>query len=140
VISETIISSESDWIKWSSFHEKTLSGVVAIHGVMGAGKTSAIKNWLISFNSQDVGSSPTFSLMNEYKSPNGPIFHFDFYRITEAAEAEDIGLTDYLYSGNPCWIEWPENISELLPEDAHHLYITENSLGSRKITLETYDI
>ena len=79
MISETIISSEADWLKWSIDNKKTLEGIVAVHGEMGVGKTTAIKQWLRSINSKDAGSSPTFSLVNEYDSPGGSIFHFDFY-------------------------------------------------------------
>ena len=139
MISETIISSEADWLKWSIDNKKTLEGIVAVHGEMGVGKTTAIKQWLRSINSKDAGSSPTFSLVNEYDSPGGSIFHFDFYRISNIEEAQDIGLEDYFYSGQPCWIEWPDKISGLLPENTHHLNIVVQSNNSRKVILETYE-
>ena len=139
MISETIICSEADWLKWSIDNKKALEGIVAVYGEMGAGKTTAIKQWLRSINSQDAGSSPTFSLVNEYDSPGGSIFHFDFYRISNLEEAQDIGLEDYFDSGRPCWIEWPDKISELLPENTNCLNIVAQSNNFRKVTLETYE-
>ena len=105
---------------------------------MGVGKTSAVKQWLKSLNSKDLGSSPTFSIVNEYLSPTGVIYHFDFYRLNSLNEAEDIGLDEYFSSGRPCWIEWPENIGNLLPENSHHLHIEKQPDDSRKLTLEIY--
>ncbi len=139
MITETIIGSDTDWLKWSIDNRKALLGIVAVHGEMGVGKTTAIKKWLRSLNCKDLGSSPTFSLVNEYESPNGAIYHFDFYRISNPDEAQDIGLEDYFYSGQPCWIEWPEKIFGLLPENTHHLNIVKQSNNSRKVTLETYE-
>ena len=139
MISETIISSEADWLKWSIDNKKALEGIVAVHGKMGVGKTTAITQRLRSINSDDAGSRPAVSLVNEYDSPGGSIFHFDFYRISNLEEAQDIGLEDYFDSGRPCWIEWPDKISELVPENTHHLNIVAESNNSRKVTLETYE-
>ena len=85
-------------------------------GEMAAGKTTFIKSFCNVLGVEDVVSSPTFSIVNEYDSPNGPIYHFDFYRLKNLQEAYDIGYEDYFYSGNYCLIEWPSKVEELLPE------------------------
>ena len=97
--------------------------IIVFEGEMGSGKTTLIKSICKKINTIDNVSSPTFSLINEYKSQNSIIYHFDFYRLNSVNEAEDIGLDDYFSSGRPCWIEWPENIGNLLPENIHHLHI-----------------
>jgi tRNA threonylcarbamoyladenosine biosynthesis protein TsaE len=89
--------------------------VVAFKGDLGAGKTTLIKNICNFLNVIDEVHSPTFSLVNEYKTKKGDIiYHFDFYRINEIEEAYDIGFEEYLDSGNLCLIEWPEKVEELL--------------------------
>lgn len=86
---------------------------------MGAGKTTLIKEIIKQLGVIDNVSSPTFSLVNEYFSAkNGTIYHFDFYRIEDETEALDIGIDDYFYTNNWCFIEWPQNIDSYLPEDA----------------------
>jgi len=85
-------------------------------GEMAAGKTTFIKVLCETLGVKDVVSSPTFSIVNEYESLNGPIFHFDFYRLKNLQEAYDIGYEEYFYSGNICLIEWPSKVEELLPE------------------------
>jgi tRNA threonylcarbamoyladenosine biosynthesis protein TsaE len=98
--------------------------VIAFKGPMGAGKTTLIKAICEQMGVKDTVSSPTFSLVNEYRSSSGEkIFHFDFYRIKNESEAYDMGYEDYLYSGAWCFIEWPERIGELLPADALTLEI-----------------
>tara|TARA_B100001142_G_scaffold319349_1_gene362701 strand:- start:1081 stop:1503 length:423 start_codon:yes stop_codon:yes gene_type:complete len=139
VVIEKVLKSYEDWRKWSDENRNIISGIVAIYGEMGVGKTSAVKKWLKSLGSKDLGSSPTFSIVNEYLSPTGVIYHFDFYRLNSLNEAEDIGLDDYFSSGRPCWIEWPENIGNLLPENSHHLHIEKQPDDSRKLTLEIYE-
>jgi tRNA threonylcarbamoyladenosine biosynthesis protein TsaE len=84
-------------------------------GSMGAGKTTLIKELCLQLSIQDKVSSPTFSIVNEYRSKKYPIYHFDFYRLENIAEAYDIGAEEYFFSGNYCFIEWPEIISNLLP-------------------------
>ena len=92
--------------------------IFAFHGEMGAGKTTFIKEICKILNVTDVASSPTFSIVNEYKTAEGKkAFHFDFYRIKNEAEAYDLGYEDYFYSGNYCFIEWPEKIENLIPEN-----------------------
>jgi tRNA threonylcarbamoyladenosine biosynthesis protein TsaE len=90
-------------------------------GEMGAGKTTLIKALAKAMGVNELVSSPTFSIVNEYDANGHPLYHFDFYRIKNLQEAYDIGYEEYFYSGNPCFIEWPEKISELLP--AHYLKI-----------------
>ena len=94
------------------------SRVFAFYGKMGAGKTTFIQALCKVLESNDNVTSPTFALINEYQTPiNGSIFHFDFYRIKNLEEAFDLGYEDYLYSGSYCFIEWPEKIESILPEN-----------------------
>lgn len=85
-------------------------------GEMAAGKTTFIKSFCEVLGVEDVVSSPTFSIVNEYESPNGSVYHFDFYRLKNIQEAYDIGYEEYFYSGNYCLVEWPSKVEELLPE------------------------
>ena len=107
--------------------------IVAFHAPMGAGKTtfsSALCRVL--GVAEDAVSSPTFAIVNEYRTREGePVFHFDFYRIKSAAEALDIGFYEYIDSGYLCLMEWPENIEALLPEETLHVYISVLPDGSR---------
>ena len=107
--------------------------VFAFYGNMGAGKTTFIKAVCEQLGVQDVITSPTFAIVNEYTGDNSPIYHFDFYRIKKLEEVYDMGYEDYFYSGAPCFIEWPELIEELLPDDAVKVSITELEDGSRTI-------
>ncbi|MCR5642883.1 MAG: tRNA (adenosine(37)-N6)-threonylcarbamoyltransferase complex ATPase subunit type 1 TsaE [Prevotella sp.] len=109
--------------------------VFAFYGTMGAGKTTFIKAVCEVLGVKDVITSPTFAIVNEYESDNGPIFHFDFYRIKKLEEVYDMGYEDYFYSGSLCFIEWPELIEDLLPEDAVRVTITELPGGMRKIVM-----
>ena len=87
-----------------------------LQGEMGAGKTTIIKAICSALHVTDAMSSPTFSIVNEYRTADDePIYHFDFYRIRSEAEALDIGTDEYLYSGNYCFIEWPEKVRSILP-------------------------
>ena len=108
------------------------SKVFAFYGSMGAGKTTFIKAVCEQLGVKDVITSPTFAIVNEYE---GPIYHFDFYRIKRIEEVYDMGYEDYFYSGGVCFIEWPELIEELLPDDAVRVSITEQEDGSRLIEL-----
>lgn len=99
----------------------------AFYGEMGAGKTTLIKEIASCLEMGDHVSSPTFSLVNEYRSPAGEIiYHFDFYRIKNLEEAIDLGTEEYFYSGNLCLIEWPSLILPLLPERYLRIQITPN--------------
>jgi tRNA threonylcarbamoyladenosine biosynthesis protein TsaE len=109
--------------------------VFAFEGKMGAGKTTFSKALCEQSGVDDVINSPTFSIINEYRcSGTGElIYHFDFYRVNNIREAKEIGVEDYFYCGARCFIEWPEIIKELLPEDTVFITISELSDGSRKI-------
>ena len=112
--------------------------VFAFRGDMGAGKTTFIKAICEELGVEDVINSPTFAIINEYRSGETGelIYHFDFYRINKLSEAEDIGTEDYFYSGALCFIEWPEKIEELLPVDVVEVAITENLDGSRTVEVK----
>ena len=107
--------------------------VFAFYGKMGAGKTTFIKAICEALGVDDVITSPTFAIVNEYTAPSGPVYHFDFYRIKKLEEVYDMGFEDYFYSGALCLIEWPELIEEVLPEDAVKVTIQEKEDGSRAI-------
>ena len=109
--------------------------VFAFYGKMGAGKTTFIKALCKLLGVEDEVNSPTFAIINEYRSQTTAelIYHFDFYRIKKLEEVYDLGYEDYFYSGALCFIEWPELVEDLLPLDAKKVTITENSDGSRTI-------
>jgi len=108
--------------------------VFAFYGKMGAGKTTFIKAICEELGVEDVVNSPTFAIVNEYTDGEGePIFHFDFYRIKKESEAYDIGFEEYVYSGHLCFMEWPELIEDLLPEDTVRVSIEELEDGSREV-------
>ena len=126
--------------------------VFAFYGKMGAGKTTFVKAICEELGVEDVITSPTFAIVNEYttspnpsqggelsSSPLGnfgevPIYHFDFYRIKKLEEVYDMGYEDYFYSGALCFIEWPELIEDLLPDDAVRVTITEDNKGTRVVS------
>ncbi|SHM68343.1 tRNA (adenosine(37)-N6)-threonylcarbamoyltransferase complex ATPase subunit type 1 TsaE [Flavobacterium xinjiangense] len=109
--------------------------VILFHGEMGVGKTTLIKQLCKTLGVTDATSSPTFSLVNEYKTAkNQTVYHFDFYRLNSETEAMDMGIDDYLYSGNWCFIEWAEKIPNLIPEA--HSVITIELLSDGKRSLE----
>ena len=108
--------------------------VFAFYGKMGAGKTTFIKAVCECLGVEDVINSPTFAIVNEYRSETGElIYHFDFYRIKKLEEVYDMGYKDYFYSGALCFIEWPELIEEVLPGNAVKVEIEEAEDGSRVI-------
>ena len=110
--------------------------LVAFYAPMGAGKTTFITAVCKALGvEEDAISSPTFAIVNEYRGRGGrPIFHFDFYRIEQAAEALDIGLYDYLDSGELCLMEWPENVEALLPEETLQVHIEVAPDGTRTLS------
>lgn len=110
--------------------------VFAFFGGMGAGKTTFIKAVCQQMGvTEDMVSSPTFAIVNEYEGSSGSIYHFDFYRIRQISEAVNMGFDDYLYSGNLCFIEWPELVEPLLPEDTVRVIIEEHPDGSRILSM-----
>lgn len=113
------------------------SSVICFKGEMGAGKTTLIQSLCAALSVEDVVSSPTFSLINEYQNKTGKsIYHFDCYRIESEEEALDFGAEEYLYSGNFCLIEWAENITSLLPEDHQTIELEKTGTLTRKLTLK----
>ena len=117
------------------------SRVLAFYGGMGAGKTTFIKAVCEQLGVEDVITSPTFAIVNEY-TPHTPlldarssIFHFDFYRIKKLEEVYDMGYEDYFYSGSLCLIEWPELIEDILPDDARKITIEQLPNGERIVSL-----
>lgn len=112
--------------------------LIAFYAPMGAGKTTFTTAVCKELGvEEDAISSPTFAIVNEYRGRGGrPVFHFDFYRIENPAEALDIGLYDYLDSGDLCLMEWPENIEDLLPEETLKVSISVQPDGSRLMTWE----
>lgn len=115
--------------------------VFALYGKMGAGKTTFIKALCQELGVEDVVTSPTFAVINEYRSDIAGelIYHFDFYRIKKLEEVYDMGYEDYFYSGALCFIEWPELVEELLPGNTIKVTIEELEDGSRKLTMENLD-
>lgn len=109
--------------------------VFAFYGKMGAGKTTFVKAICECLGVEDVITSPTFAIVNEYTSATtgDSIYHFDFYRIKKLEEVYDMGYEDYFYSGALCFLEWPELIEDLLPEDATKVTIEEEEDGSRVV-------
>lgn len=106
--------------------------VVALRGEMGAGKTTLIRAVAEALGASDQVTSPTFALVNQYESGNGErIFHFDFYRIEDEREAFDLGYEEYFYSGDLCFVEWPEKIEGLLPEELMEVRITVDGITER---------
>lgn len=107
--------------------------IFLFYGEMGAGKTTLIKSLCKQLGTDDNIASPTFSIVNEYKTGEGSIFHFDFYRLKTQTEALDMGFEEYLYSGNYCFIEWPEKIPGLLPLHYISIKISVESNNERQI-------
>ena len=98
--------------------------IIALHGPMGAGKTTLIREIASQLGVVDNVTSPTFAIVNQYNTEDDSrIYHFDFYRIERVEEAYDFGYEEYFFSGDLCFIEWPEKITELLPEDTLHITI-----------------
>lgn len=112
--------------------------VLLLHGPMGAGKTTFTAALMAALGCEDLVSSPTFSLVNEYQLPNGAkLFHFDLYRIAHQSELYDIGIEDYLESGYKCVVEWPEKMRTFMPTNHHEIFI-EVAGACRNITFQTH--
>jgi len=110
--------------------------IFLFYGEMGAGKTTFISAICKVLGVEGPTSSPTFSIVNEYASPFGPVFHFDFYRLRDEMEALDLGCEEYFLSGGHCFVEWPEKIPNLLPADATKVVLTVRSPTSRTISVQ----
>lgn len=111
--------------------------VIALHGPMGAGKTTLVSALCRHLGVRDAVSSPTFSLINEYQLPGGrPFYHIDLYRIRDEQEAEQAGIGECLHSGEHCVVEWPELAPELLPPGTLHVYLEPTGPDSRVLKLE----
>ncbi len=112
--------------------------IFAFYGEMGAGKTSFIQSVCKELNVLDVVTSPTFSLVNEYKSSqHGIVYHFDFYRIQTIREVFDLGYEEYFFQDQYCFIEWPEKIEPLLPGSTIKVYLEVMSQGKRHLSFST---
>lgn len=111
--------------------------IFLFYGEMGAGKTTLINKICEILGVQDHTSSPTFSIINEYIATDGPVYHFDFYRLKNQSEAFDLGYEDYFYSGDYCFIEWPEKISDLLPYHYIQIKIYPINETERLIDIQT---
>jgi tRNA threonylcarbamoyladenosine biosynthesis protein TsaE len=110
--------------------------IFLFYGDMGAGKTTLIKSLCKTLGVTDNISSPTFAIVNEYHGAKNNIYHFDFYRLKTQTEALDMGFEEYLHSGNYCFIEWPEKIPDLLPDNYISVSINAIDGNSRSLTIE----
>lgn len=137
---DTIRESAREFIQNIGEHK-----VFAFYGKMGAGKTTFVKAICEELGVEDVITSPTFAIVNEYSLTTAPsslprlgeaLYHFDFYRIKRIEEVYDMGYEDYFYSGALCFIEWPELIEDLLPGDAVRVNIDEQPDGSRRVMVD----
>lgn len=130
--------SDLDRAAWEFLKEIGNHKIVAFFAPMGAGKTTFTTAICKALGvREDAVSSPTFAIINEYKTGTGDsMYHFDFYRITRIAEALDVGFYDYIDSGRLCIIEWPENIEEILPDETLRISITVNPDDSRTVSWE----
>ena len=119
----------------SAFLEAVGEGrLIAFYGHLGAGKTTFIKALCDRLGVEDNVCSPTFTIVNEYMAASGePVYHFDFYRVDSLKEASDLGLEEYFYSGCFCFMEWPEKIAELLPEETVEVHIDPIDSTTRSI-------
>lgn len=113
-----------------------INRIFLFYGDMGAGKTTLIKSLCAAVGVTDEVTSPTFSIVNEYESPDGPVYHFDFYRLKDMSEALDMGYEEYFFSEKYCFIEWPEKIAGLIPEQYTGIRITVLETGERQLTVE----
>ena len=136
---EIIIDSLGDLHKVADLVLSSLEGrnVVAFFAPMGAGKTTLISTLMETLGSEDIVTSPTFALVNQYYTETRePVYHFDFYRINSINEAFDMGYEEYFYSGDLCLVEWPEKVEQLLPDDTMVVKIEIIDETTRLFTIE----
>jgi tRNA threonylcarbamoyladenosine biosynthesis protein TsaE len=132
-VSEEFTESQLPQVAARLIRENPSSHIMAFYGKMGIGKTTLIKAICNYLNVTDIVGSPTFSIVNQYlTSSNQTLYHFDFYRIKKQEEVFDLGYEDYFFSGNYCFLEWPEKIEALLPDDCLKIYLDEKD-GLRSI-------
>jgi tRNA threonylcarbamoyladenosine biosynthesis protein TsaE len=113
--------------------------VIIFNANMGVGKTTLIKELVFQLGVNDLASSPTFSIVNEYEGKEQTkIYHFDLYRLNSETEAYDMGIEEYLYSNNYCFIEWPEKASNLIPEKHSAINIIQLPGGERELTIQNF--
>lgn len=108
--------------------------ILTFSGDLGSGKTTLIRSICRELGIEEPVTSPSFGLVNDYESPEGPVHHFDLYRLKDKKEALDLGFLDYLDSGNICLIEWPEIVAELLPSPHAALELRHEEEGKRTIS------
>jgi tRNA threonylcarbamoyladenosine biosynthesis protein TsaE len=124
--------------------EKVLTGATSktllFYGDMGTGKTTLIKEIAKNLGVEEAVNSPTFSIVNEHILDNEKLYHYDFYRLESLDEALDIGIEDYLYSGNWNFVEWPEKVEDLLPGESTKIELTKNKNGSRTLSINACEI
>jgi tRNA threonylcarbamoyladenosine biosynthesis protein TsaE len=113
-----------------------INKIFLFYGDMGAGKTTLIKSLCRQVGVKDEVTSPTFSIVNEYEGSDGSVYHFDFYRLKDQSEALDMGYEEYFFSENYCFIEWPEKIAGLIPDQYTGVRIHVEDTGMRQITVE----
>ena len=134
-----LLDKQGKAVKTTDILQKTESTVFAFDGPMGAGKTTFIRQLCADLGSEDIVNSPTFAIVNVYDYPTDggkrEIYHFDCYRIKDVREALDFGAEEYLYSGEYCFIEWPENIEQILPENTVWVKIVPQENGDRQLRL-----
>lgn len=132
---EAIECAAADFVDYISKSDME-SNIFAFYGHMGAGKTTFITAVCKVLGVSDTVNSPTFTIVNEYRSGKGfPVYHFDFYRINKIQEAYDIGIDEYFGGGGLCLIEWPEKIEQILPDDCIRVEIVVNEDGSRSLNI-----
>lgn len=125
-----------DWQKLAEeIYPKLKHNILLLKGNLGAGKTTFTQYLVKKFGSADEVSSPTYAIVNEYHTPEGPVFHFDLYRMKNPEEVYDIGIDEYLENARFCIIEWPEVFEEELQEPYHEISI-ENTGNIRNITFQ----
>lgn len=110
--------------------------IFAFHGPMGAGKTTFIHALCVAAGVKDSVTSPTFSIINEYRVGDDSIYHMDLYRLKDEAEAIGAGVEDALYSGNICLVEWPERAPGIFPPDTVHVYLSHGENNTRKLEIQ----
>lgn len=113
--------------------------VFLMFGQLGAGKTTLVQKICGIIGSEDVVSSPTFALINPYKTKKGMLYHMDMYRVKKVEEAIDFGVEEYLWDSHYCFVEWPERIEEIIPEKYVRIEITQNEDHSREVAITDVD-